>query len=690
MQCCCCTMLPVGSMLGFRIGSRLSTRASAGVRTLFLQAWKENRSGHPGQHRLHSKFLGGVPSARVPYAVITARIDPDHHRTAAGTVRAHLDDPSAEFVVDTDLQRPSSSPDWSSSSSSAAASSSTSMPSEQQHASQNGSDANYANVCRAGINGAAGAESIPFGEEDEQHPSWDDGQVWASPLTYSKRIFCNRSLNMRSIRSIGFDMDYTLAQYKSETFETLAYQLTVQKLVTLFGYPEEILDWKFDWTYMVRGLAIDKRRGNILKMDRHKYVKIAYHGFKELPRDVRISTYGHTPVRDSFDEPAYALIDTLFSLPEAYLFAQLVELMDAKPGLIPEGKEYEDLYRDVRAAVDHCHRDGSLKRAVAEDPAKYIHKDETLVPLLKMLRRSGRRVFIVTNSLWDYTFLVMNFLCGKDGITVARDDSWLELFDVVIVGSCKPTFFMDGPRPQLFEVHTPTGMLMNTDNGTPLAQVGDIAPPPAPMEVKDGVLKAKVFQGGNFRHLHAMLQVPAGSQLLYVGDHIYGDILRSKKTLGWRTMLIVPELEKELRKVMEISRLPSQDFKLLRDRHDSLDDHIQRLEWKLKFGELADADRKETTHQIANLREQRDAVKSERKTLEREYHAQFHPVWGQLMKTGNQNSRFAHQVERFACLYTSSVSNLRFYSPENSYHSPEDLLPHETCMCPSCQRPVAL
>ena len=35
-------------------------------------------------------------------------------------------------------------------------------------------------------------------------------------------------------------------------------------------------------------------------------------------------------------------------------------------------------------------------------------------------------------------------------------------------------------------------------------------------------------------------------QVLYVGDHIYGDILRSKKTLGWRTMLVVPELETEL------------------------------------------------------------------------------------------------------------------------------------------------
>jgi hypothetical protein len=28
----------------------------------------------------------------------------------------------------------------------------------------------------------------------------------------------------------------------------------------------------------------------------------------------------------------------------------------------------------------------------------------------------------------------------------------------------------------------------------------------------------------------------------------------------------------------------------------------------------------------------------------RSHHRNFHPVWGQLMKTGHQNSRFAHQV----------------------------------------------
>lgn len=37
-----------------------------------------------------------------------------------------------------------------------------------------------------------------------------------------------------------------------------------------------------------------------------------------------------------------------------------------------------------------------------------------------------------------------------------------------------------------------------------------------------------------------------GHEVLYVGDHIFGDILKSKKARGWRTFLVVPELNHEL------------------------------------------------------------------------------------------------------------------------------------------------
>lgn len=78
----------------------------------------------------------------------------------------------------------------------------------------------------------------------------------------------------------------------------------------------------------------------MFQMDRHKYVKVAYHGFREMSKEEKVSTYGNTLVRDSFDEPDYALIDTLFSLAEAYLFAQLVDFMDKNPAKFTSGVEY--------------------------------------------------------------------------------------------------------------------------------------------------------------------------------------------------------------------------------------------------------------------------------------------------------------------------------------------------------------
>lgn len=74
-------------------------------------------------------------------------------------------------------------------------------------------------------------------------------------------------------------------------------------------------------------------------MDRHKYVKIAYHGFRLLSKDEKVATYGNTFIKDAFDGPDYAHIDTFFSLAESYLFAQLVDYKDNNPGQISEVKE---------------------------------------------------------------------------------------------------------------------------------------------------------------------------------------------------------------------------------------------------------------------------------------------------------------------------------------------------------------
>ncbi|KDP38505.1 hypothetical protein JCGZ_04430 [Jatropha curcas] len=521
-----------------------------------------------------------------------------------------------------------------------------------------------------------------------QHLAGNDGFqgpcIWSSPegghkIEIGKQIFCNRSLYMKNTSAVGFDMDYTLAQYKPETFESLAYEGTIRKLVYDLGYPKELLEWSFDWKYMVRGLVLDKKRGNILKMDRHKYVKVAYHGFREMSKEEKVDTYGSTLIRDAFDEPDYALIDTLFSLAEAYLFAQLVDFKDNNPGKIP-GADYARMYKDVRAAVDLCHRDGTLKQMVAKDPKRYINEDISIVPMLKMLRDSGRLTFLVTNSLWDYTNIVMNFLCGTHVLngSKARNFDWLKYFDVVITGSAKPGFFHEDNRANLFEVVPESGMLLNTDNGTPMPQVGNISPS---IVLKGSNAPCRVFQGGNVAHLHKLLSIESSSQVLYVGDHIYGDILRSKKVLGWRTMLVVPELAREVELLWEL-RDTRKQLRLMRNERDEIEDQVHHLRWSLKFEDLNADEKQKITASINELESQRYQVRISHQLAQRECHQKFHKVWGQLMKTGYQNSRFAHQVERFACLYTSQVSNLSLYSPDKYYRPSEDFMPHEFDIIP--------
>lgn len=84
--------------------------------------------------------------------------------------------------------------------------------------------------------------------------------IWSSPggckIDIGKQIFCNRSLNMNNIVAVGFDMDYTLAQYKAETFESLAYEGTIKKLVYDLGYPEEVCAWHYCLWFMYSLIGI--------------------------------------------------------------------------------------------------------------------------------------------------------------------------------------------------------------------------------------------------------------------------------------------------------------------------------------------------------------------------------------------------------------------------------------------------
>ncbi|MGQ0508470.1 MAG: HAD-IG family 5'-nucleotidase [Myxococcaceae bacterium] len=475
----------------------------------------------------------------------------------------------------------------------------------------------------------------------------------------ARQVFVNRNMRMSNVDLIGFDMDYTLAIYHMRRIEQLSYEMTVARLIADRGYPADIATIPYDHQFVMRGVVVDKLNGNLIKQDRFGHVGRAYHGRKPLSDDAWKRLYRNERIR--LKNPQYAWIDTLFALPEACLYSGIIEQLEGRG----ETVDYAKLYDDIREMIDTVHRDNSLKREIRKDIGRYIFKDPELGPALHKLRSGGKKLFVLTNSLWDYTDAVMSYLL--DGV-LPEYPSWRNYFDLVITGAAKPSFFTDS-KP-----------FLEVDHST---EEGKIIGPAETLE------RWKVYQQGNLADFQRLTKI-SGERILYVGDHIFGDILKSKKSSLWRTCMIVQEIEDEIKytdgRKEEISRLS--EIELLRAR---LDDDVN-----VRKGQLNGVERKlekmpEDDAHRSHLEEERKRLKTElerlRKalkeatqladTLELEVEAGFNPYWGLLFKEGNENSRFGEQVEQYACVYTSRVSNFLHYSPMQYYRSPRDLMPHE-------------
>lgn len=469
----------------------------------------------------------------------------------------------------------------------------------------------------------------------------------------ARRVFVNRNLRMDAIAAVGFDMDYTLARYRRERLERLGHELTIEKLIQR-GYPPGIRDLRYDPRFVIRGLIVDKQLGNILKLDRHRHVGRAYHGREPLAKERRHELYRTEKIK--FVPPRFAQVDTLFSLPEMCLYADLVNYFDRHKHPSPASSNNADdewnawrIFEDVRESIDEAHRDDTLKSIVKANIDEYVDKDEELAQTLHKMRSAGKKLFLLTNSFGTYTEAVMSYLLDGE---MDEYSSWRSYFDVIVVGSKKPAFFTGQE----------TFQELNEENK------------PASNPVTS-FRRNRIYQGGNRRALEDMLGV-SGDEVLYVGDHIYGDILRSRKASLWRTALVVEELEDEINHLEKHQN----SFRRLMEAESNrrrLDEitNLQRQELSLL--------RKDTT-EYENLRSLRDATKrdlkiinSEMEELELAVAEHFNPYWGLVFKEDGELSRFGEQVTEYACVYTSRVSNFLGYSTYQYFRAARDQMPHE-------------
>ncbi len=460
-------------------------------------------------------------------------------------------------------------------------------------------------------------------------------------------LFTNRTLNLRSIKAIGYDMDYTLIHYRTEDLERRAYDMTRDRLAAR-GWP--ISDFEFQPRSVIRGLAIDLELGNLVKATRFGYVIKGAHGTRVLGYEELRDAYSGTLV--DLAEDRFLFLNTLYSISETNLFAQLVDQLDA--GNLTGVMSYYDLAEAVSSALDETHMEGALKDEIHADPDRYLVPDPELAQALLDQHMAGKHLMLITNSNWEFANRMMTLAFDPylPGSTI-----WRDLFDTVVVSAGKPMFFAhDHP---FYGVVDEEQALLKPHFG----------------KLEQGA----VYYGGNATLLEESLEL-SGDEILYVGDHLLSDVRASKSMFRWRTALILRELEAEARDLVDF-RETQAALEALMDEKSELESHRAQVRLTLVRseqggGDGAEADQ-ELMNQLAGLHELIATLDERIAPLAREAGKLGNDVWGPIMRAGNDKSLFARQVERYADVYTSRASNFLYETPFGYLRAPRGSLPHD-------------
>ncbi|XP_031128065.1 5'-nucleotidase domain-containing protein 4 [Ipomoea triloba] len=469
-------------------------------------------------------------------------------------------------------------------------------------------------------------------------------------------IFCSRTLNLRSISAIGYDMDYTLMHYNVMAWEGRAYDYCMDNLKNM-GFPVDGL--AFDPELVIRGLVIDKEKGNLVKADRFGYVKRAMHGTSMLSTREMSEIYGRELV-DLRKESRWVFLNTLFSVSEAVAYMQMVDRLDE--GIIAAELgplDYKGLYKAVGKALFTAHVEGQLKTEIMSKPELFVELDPELPLALLDQKEAGKRLLLITNSDYHYTNKMMQHSFNR---FLPNDMSWRDLFDMVIVSARKPEFFqMSHP---LYEVVTGEGLMRPCFKASP----------------------GGLYSGGSAQMVESSLGIH-GDEILYVGDHIYTDVSQSKVHLRWRTALICRELEEEYSALIRSQGHRALLVELISQKEvvgglfNQLRLALQRRTMDRPAQTLAatNMDDKELTESIQKLLIVMQKLDEKIAPMLEADGEHFNRRWGFISRAGLwDKSHLMRQIEKYADIYTSRVSNFLQYTPFMYFHAQEQSLAHDS------------
>ncbi|MGH0115674.1 UNVERIFIED_CONTAM: hypothetical protein FKN15_037997 [Acipenser sinensis] len=442
-------------------------------------------------------------------------------------------------------------------------------------------------------------------------------------------IFANNEMSLEDTEIYGFDYDYTLAFY-SNRLHTLIFNIARDILIEEHRYPEGLRAYEYIPDFAIRGLHYDVQKALLMKIDAFHYIQLGtvYRGLHPLSDKEVIAMYegSHVPLeqmsdfygKSSHGHTMKQFMD-IFSLPEMTLLSCVNDYF------MKHNIDYEPvhLYKDVKEAIGDVHVKGIMYRAVEADIEKYICYGEQTHAVLRKLAENKKKMFLITNSPFDFVDRGMNYIVGKD---------WRDLFDVVIVLADKPDFFNDKRKP--FRRVNHKGVLL--------------------WDRIHQLEKGQIYKQGN---LYEFLRLTGwrGSKVLYFGDHIYSDLADLTLKHGWRTGAIIPELRSEI-KIMN-----TEEYVHLMTWLQGLTGLLERMQVH------RDA---ESQMVLKQWIQEREVMRLRTKNI-------FNNQFGSLFRTYHNPTYFSRRLSRFADIYMASLSCLLNYDLHHTFFPRRNPLQHE-------------
>lgn len=185
-----------------------------------------------------------------------------------------------------------------------------------------------------------------------------------------------------------------------------------------------------------------------------------------------------------------------------------------------------------------------------------------------------------------------------------------------------------------------------------------------------GLITHGIYQGGNARKFTDDLKLN-GDEILYIGDHIYGDILRLKKDCNWRTALVVEELGEEIQ--AQANSMPiEQEIIAAMEMKTKLEKQYVELHSKIIEDQF-----EKGKPQLSQLQQEIVAIDTDISSLLQKQQTFYNKRWGRTFRAGAEESYFAYQVDRFACIYMEKLTDLLEQSPITYFRAHRRLLAHD-------------